>query len=124
MIDGPEIIDKYDFVLFFAPVWMGHVAYPLRRYLKHLKKNPKQYGFLSISGGSMGENTKLPNELLQRTGMEPAILLDQHIEPLFPPGSDPALMKVATYQINEEDLKKLTDIAVDSIRKVLFPDNN
>ena len=51
----PEIIKKYDFVLFFAPVWMGHVAYPLRRYLNHLKKNPKPYGFLSISGGSMGK---------------------------------------------------------------------
>lgn len=79
----PDIMSKYDLILFFAPVWMGQVATPLRAYFRHLKKCPKRYGFLSISGGADGANPKLADELRKRAGTAPVILLDLHIATCF-----------------------------------------
>ncbi len=116
---APDIMDKYDLILFFAPVWMGHVAAPLRAYLKHLKLHRHRFGFLSISGGADGANLKLADELRKRTGEEPVILLDLHISDLLPSEPKPARKDTSVFRIKEGDVKELTSTAVKKVRDVL-----
>lgn len=115
----PDIMDNYGLILFFAPVWMGHVAAPLRAYLAYLKRSPRRYGFLSISGGADGANAKLAGELMKRTGAEPTILLDLHIADLLPSEPKPARKDTSAYRINEADIKKLAGIAVETAGKII-----
>jgi hypothetical protein len=84
-------VDKmkdYDLVIFIEPVWMGHVATPLRGYFKHLKARLGRYAFVSISGGADGANPKLADELNKRLGKSPVALIDLHIVDLLPPTSN------------------------------------
>ncbi|SHO53014.1 flavodoxin family protein [Anaerocolumna xylanovorans] len=113
---SPDIITTYDRVLFFAPVWMGHIASPLRPYLHYLKKHPNRYGFISISGGADGTNPKLKDDLKKRTGAEPIALLDLHIADLLSSSQKPARKDTSSYQLKEKDLKQLTDLAVGVIK--------
>ena len=115
---SPDILKQYDFILFFAPIWMGQVASPLRAYFNELKQHPKQYGFLSISGGADGGNPKLSKELLKRTGKQPMILVDQHISDLFSSNNTTTRKDTSAYKINEADVKKLTTIAIDKIKTI------
>ena len=115
---APDSMDGYDLVLFFAPVWMGHVASPLRAHLGYLKAHPKQYGFLSISGGADGANPKLADDLKKRTGANPAVLLDLHISDLLPSAPKPTRQDTSSYKITEADVKRLADTAVQKIKKL------
>lgn len=114
---APEILGEYDLILLFGPVWMGQAAFPLRAYLRYLKANPKPYGFLSISGGADGINPKLSDELLERTGVRPVILLDQHIKDLLSSSPKPARKDTSAYKISEAEAKALSDIVIKEISK-------
>lgn len=113
---GPEIMDKFDLILFFGPIWMGQVASPLRAYLQYLKKSPKRYGFLSISGGADGDNPKLRGELLKRAGAAPVLLLDQHIADLLPTDQKPERKDTSAYTITPAEAERLANKAVEVIR--------
>lgn len=113
----PDILQQYDLILFFGPVWMGQVASPLRTYLNYLKSNPKPYGFLSISGGADGLNPRLSSELFKRTGTLPVIMLDQHITDLIPASRNPTRKDTSAYKINETETKQLADVALKEINK-------
>ncbi|MDF2803611.1 MAG: hypothetical protein K0S61_3514 [Anaerocolumna sp.] len=115
----PDILNQYDLILFFGPVWFGQVAFPLRSYLNYLKEHPKQYGFFSISGGSDIENPKLSGELLKRTGLKPAILLDQHIKDLLPLNHSTTRKDTSAYKISESDANRLSEIAIKEITKII-----
>lgn len=107
---------SYDLVLFVAPVWMGQVAFPLRRCLDALKANSRPYGFLSISGGALGDNPNLARELTRRAGTKPAFVLDQHIVSLLPSDPPPTSKDTAAYQLSEADCNSLTAKALEQIR--------
>lgn len=113
----PDRLKNYDLILFVAPVWMGHVASPLRAYLKHLKTNSCKFAFISISGGAIGPNPELANELKKRTGREPVALIDQHIADMLPSDPKPTLKAVSAYRINNGQIKKLTDTIVKTVRE-------
>jgi hypothetical protein len=114
-----DILKKYDLILFFGPVWMGHVASPLRAYLKYLKQNSLPYGFLSISGGADSGNPKLSAELVKRTGRAPAILLDQHIAEIISTGTKATRAETSDYKIKDQDIKLLSKQAIAHINKIL-----
>ncbi|MNB86155.1 hypothetical protein D3C75_330920 [compost metagenome] len=117
---APDQLGTYDMLLFVGPVWMGHVAAPLRAYLKHLKSHPHRYGFLSISGGADGANPKLLQELRKRTGADPAVLLDLHIADLLPNKHQPAdRQATSAYRLNSGDLERLTQTVVEALRGTL-----
>lgn len=97
---SPNLLVKYDLILFFGPIWMGQVATPLRAYLKHLKTNPHKYGFISISGGADGPNTRLPGELRKRTGADPVVLIDLHIADLISTNPKPTRKDTSAYKLN------------------------
>jgi hypothetical protein len=99
---------------------MGQVATPLRAYLKHLKTNPCKYAFISISGGADGVNPKIAGELKKRVGKEPIALVDVHISDLLPPEPKPDRKDTSAYRINNEDIKKLTNTIVKTLRETIL----
>jgi len=116
------IIDKVednDLVIFVGPVWMGHVATPLRAYFRHLKGRPGQYAFISISGGADGANPKLAGELNKRVGKAPAALIDLHIADLLPSDPKPDRKDTSAYRLNERDVKSLTNTVAKTLRETV-----
>jgi hypothetical protein len=114
----PNILRQYDFILFFGPIWMGKVATPLRAYLKYMKTHPCRYGFLSISGGVDGTNTKLIGELKKKTGLDPAVLIDLHITDLISTDTKPSRKDTSSYQLNDMDIKNLTNTIIKSLENI------
>lgn len=115
----PERLENYGLILFLGPVWMGHVATPLRAYLKYLKKNPRRYAFISISGGADGENPKLKDELTKRAGKEPTVLIDLHIADLLPSDPKPTRKDTSAYRLNDRDARSLTNIIMKTMRETI-----
>ena len=108
---------SYDAILFVAPVWMGQVAFPLRRCLDWMKADSRPYGFLSISGGAMGDNPNLEAELTRRAGRKPGLLLDQHIAQLLPGDTPPTSKETSAYQLTPSDCARISAVAVEAIWK-------
>ncbi len=115
---APDILARYDFILFFAPVWLGQAAAPLRAYLQYLKSNPKRYGFLSISGGADGENPKLSKELLKRSGTKPVLVFDQHIKDLLPQEPAPTRKDTSKHKVTEAEIRQLSAMSIKEISKL------
>jgi len=111
----PESLKDYDLILFFGPVWMGHVASPLRAYLKYIKKNPIKYAFISISGGADGPNPKLNSELMKRVEYKPIVLIDNLIADLLPSNPKPTRKDTSNYHLNNKDIEKLTNSIMKTI---------
>lgn len=117
---SPDALKPYDLILFFAPVWMGHIASPLRPYLHTFKLNTsKAYGFFSISGGADGDNPKLLAELLKRTGTKPAVMLDQHIKDFIHQNLKPTRKDTSSYKISETEASRLSTVAIKEINKFI-----
>ena len=117
---NPDIISSYDLLLLFGPVWMGKVASPLRSYLSYLKTNACKYAFVSISGGAIGPNPELKHELEKRAGREPIRIIDQHVADLLPSDPKPTLKVASAYRINSEEILKLTDTIVKTVREAVL----
>ena len=115
VLPEPEIIDKYEGVVFVAPVWMEMPAFPLRAYLKHLRKSPKKFGFVSISGGSIKPNPKLRGNIEKMAGNAPAAYLDMHIVDLLPKDVKIEPKSVMNYKLTASDLDLLTAKAKEEI---------
>jgi hypothetical protein len=115
----PGRLETYDLILFFGPVWIGQVATPLRAYFNSLKTSPRNYAFISISGGADGPNPKLASELKKRTGAEPVALVDLHIADLLPAHPKPTRKITSAYRINSGDIKQLTNTIVKIVRETM-----
>ncbi len=113
-----ESVAQHDLVLFVGPVWMGHVATPLRACFKQLRDKIDRYAFVSISGGADGPNPKLADELKKRLGKEPVAVIDMHIADLLPQEPKPTRDDTSAYRINESDTKHLTDTVVATLQEV------
>jgi flavodoxin len=124
VLPEPETLAAYDMVLFAGPVWMGQIATPLRPYLSFLKKNPRKYAFISISGGALGPNQKLARELEKRTGRKPDAVIDKHIADLLPPDPKPTMKDTSGYRITGVDIKRLTGTVVTIVEKTLALDKS
>ena len=110
-------VEGNDLVIFVGPVWMGHVATPLRAYFRQFKASPGQYAFVSISGGADGPNLKLAGELNKRVGKEPAALIDLHIADLLPSDPKPNRKDTSAYRLTDKDVKGLTNTIVKTLRE-------
>lgn len=112
-------IDDKELIVFAGPVWMGHVAAPLRACFKQLKFRVGPYIFVSISGGALGPNPKLADELKKRVGKEPAAVIDLHIADLLPQDPKPTREVTSSYRLNSNDLRVLTDEILIKIREAV-----
>lgn len=108
----PEALHTSDFIIFVGPVWMGKVATPLRPYFSYLKRHPKRYAFVSISGGAAGPNKHVPKELKERTGKAPEVVVDFYLADLMPAHPKPEIKDTLKYHLRHSDAQKLIEIAV------------
>jgi hypothetical protein len=104
-----EEMDKYDLVLFVGPVWMGHIATPLRACFKELQSRIRSYAFISICGGADGPNPGLAAELRRRVNGDPVSVLELHIADLLPPEPKPKRKDTMAYRLTESDVRSLTE---------------
>ncbi len=120
-VPQPEALEGYGLLLFSGPVWMGHVAAPLRPYLGYLRKHPRRYGFFSISGGADGGNAKLSGELQKRAGTAPVLLLDQHIAGLLQTDAAfaPARKDTSAYRLTEVDVEALAGPVITACKQAM-----
>lgn len=114
---SPEVIDKYDLVILFAPVWMGSAATPVRKYLKHIKKTNKRYIFISLSGGADESNPNLLRSITSCAGHQPKLLLDMHTAEVIKGEVNSEVAQ--SYKLSDEEYKGFADRAVDALRNVM-----
>ena len=116
----PQVMSAYDMIIFIAPVWLGQPAFPMRSYLKQLKKHPQNYAYVSISGGAMNNNPGLPSTLKSRTGVDALTVVDLHIVDLLPPEPKPTAQLTSAYRLTEQDIEQLTKHAVTVLQENLL----
>ena len=112
-------LDTDGMVIFIGPVWMGQVASPLRVCFNELKDRLRHYAFISISGGALGPNPKLADELTKRIGKKPAAVIDLHIADLLTTDPKPTRQDTSVYRLNEQDIRNLTGREVKEIQKIM-----
>lgn len=98
-----------DMVIFVAPIWMGKVATPLRKVFDQLKGNIQSYTFFSISGGALGTNPKLSDELTKRLGVTPKVLLDKQAVEFLPSDPKPTPKETSAYVFSDADCEATTN---------------
>jgi hypothetical protein len=114
-----KVLENNDLIIFVAPVWIGHVATPLRAYFQYLKNTSGKYAFVSISGGADGPNAKIAGELNKRVGKKPAALVNMYIADLLPPNPKPTRKDTTAYRLDETEVKSITNTVVKSLRETM-----
>jgi hypothetical protein len=117
-------IKSYDLVIFLGPVWIGHVATPLKSYFNLLNSTNSKYVFISISGGAEGGNPNLETELIKRLGNKPLLLIDFHISSLLKSELKPKREQTSSYKISNEDVKYLTDKVISSLNEIVLAEKS
>jgi hypothetical protein len=108
----------YDLILFVGPVWGGKAATPFRACFKQLIPRIENYAFVSISGGALGANAKLQDDLEKRLKKSPVAVIDLHITDLLPENPKPRAADTSAYRITKDDARKLTDTVVTKLRPI------
>ena len=94
----------YDTVVLAAPIWMGKIASPLRSYLQQHRSQIKRFAFITISGGALGPNNKVPDELHELAGTAPVEARQLYINDLLAESEKGERGKTSSYRLNQEDL--------------------
>ncbi|HEY8269634.1 MAG TPA: flavodoxin domain-containing protein [Pseudobdellovibrionaceae bacterium] len=97
---------EYDLVLFIAPLWNSKIANPLKTFIKHSRKDLREYAFISFCGGYevTGQNEKVSKELYELTGRTPRAVFELHISDLFPANQRKKISVISRYKAKTEDL--------------------
>ena len=111
--------EQYDLLVFVGPVWMGHVATPLRACFKALGSRIRAYAWVSISGGADGPNPKLGGELTKRLGREPVAVIDMHIADLLPPEPKATRDVTMAYRVSVAETERITERAAAELRHTM-----
>lgn len=102
-----EITDRQ--VIFVAPIWMGKIATPLRSVFAQFKGKLSNYSFFSISGGALGPNPKLSDELTKRLGTPPQALHDKQAVEFLPKDPKPSPKETSAYVFSDVDCETAVD---------------
>lgn len=106
----------YDLVLFVGPIWMGQIASPFRACFEQLQDSIGDYGYVSISGGADGPNTKLADELTERLGHKPLHLVDLHIADLLPAEPAPTRKDTMAYRLTQSEVASVAETALAALQ--------
>ena len=96
---------EYDLVVLAGPVWMGKIASPLRTYIKSYRSSISRVAIISICGGSLGKNEKLPEELRRLVGVAPIETKQLYINDILPPEQQNQMKSSSAYRITQSDLE-------------------
>lgn len=116
----PDNVGDYDLVVFLGPVWMFHIAAPLRTAIKAARGRMKRYCWVSVSGGALGPNPGIAKELVKRAGKGLALCLDLNIAQYCEVPAGPSTGDTGEYRLAEHpgDLERLAGIAASAVGKL------
>lgn len=96
---------EYDLVVLVGPVWMGKIASPLRTYIKSYRSSIRGFACISICGGSLGKNEKLPEELRRLAGATPIETRQLYINDVLPAEQQNQMKSSSAYRVTQSDLE-------------------
>ncbi len=104
-----ENIKENDLIIFFAPIWIGKVASPLRTVFNKHKEEINKYIFISLSWFL---NPKIDQELNQRLWKKPEKIINICYEDLLKINPKITWKEIIKYKLNEKDFEKCINIII------------
>ena len=100
-------IDSYENLFFVAPVWFGKIATPLRAVFRNLKAKDVRITLIALSAGADGVNPNLDKELLERTGIKSAQVINPLLSDLLPKNPKPSRKVLDSYKISDTEAEAI-----------------
>jgi flavodoxin len=98
-------LDRYDLIIFVAPIWAGKVAAPLKSFLLRERERIGHYAFISLCGGGMKEQaTRVRKQLTSIVGYEPVALKELWVVDLPMPDLKASPNLLSGYRVTPEDV--------------------
>lgn len=102
----PYSLQDYDHIVFIAPIWAGKIATPLKSLLIYERLNIKQYSFITLCGGRVGQKEKIQKELISIVQRPPLKLLELWINDLLPAGQRDTIKHTSGFRIEPDGFGK------------------
>lgn len=112
-----DVIDKYDYIILCAPIWMGKIAVPLKSYITYLKEHPRKYGFITVRGNVENPNKTISQSLEKMIGTKPSFVNQQTIESILRDNNNYDPKDIISYKLNDKDIDKMTDTIIKDFKK-------
>ena len=96
----PVPLNLYDHLVLISPIWAGHIASPLKAFIKKERTAIGEYSFITICGG---RNKKIFNELISLTGKRPRAFTELEVDSLLPPEKRNTIKYTSGYRIKKGD---------------------
>ena len=102
--------EKYEHVIFIAPIWASRIGTPLRSMIKQHKSEINEYSFISFCGyHKVGQSTKIARELRSLVGKKADHIFELRVSDLFPKPKNLGAIALSRYKAKRKDLDLLKD---------------
>jgi menaquinone-dependent protoporphyrinogen IX oxidase len=100
-------LDYYDHVVFVSPVWIGRLAKPMRVILRKNRDAFKSFSVFSFSGGALGPNDKVLEDVKRITGREPLHFEQFLINDLLSDSQKGSMDETSAYTLDDEGFESI-----------------
>lgn len=107
-------LHRDDKIIFVGPVWMGQTSTPFRKIYEKISTLSNKYAFVTISGGALGKNLKVKDELESRVGRSPYKFIEFLIADIID-SEKPTMKQTSAYRLKDEESKKF---ALEAIKQL------
>jgi len=101
--------EKFDQVIFIAPIWDKGIATPMKTFLMNEKDNFKKYSFFTVCTGRRRQNEKLANQLSAFCGRKPDYVYELEVNNLLPEHQKGKVKYTTPYRISKKDFAVFGD---------------
>ena len=114
-------VSAYDNVIVVAPVWAGKIATPMQTFLLNERRNLTRYSVFTVCGGVAGQREKLAEFMETLTGKRPAAVKELWVKDFLPAEKRDDPRFSSTYQVNDDDWKKVDFKIIDFLKALNIP---
>lgn len=101
------VLSDYDTVIFIAPIWDAQIATPLRTFIKMVRKQIKNYAFITVCSGREGQKEKITAQLTQLTLKRPVVVTELVVRDIQSSLQKNVIENFTHPQIKEQDLQNV-----------------
>lgn len=118
---GPTQRDPgdYELVVLAGPIWMGKIASPVRSFIARHRSTLPRVAFISVCGGALGPNDKVPKEVARLLGTPPVAVAQLYINDLLPEDQKNDSKRTSAYEVGQPDLESKWKADIDAFLKKL-----
>jgi flavodoxin len=98
-------LKEYDKVIFVAPIWGGRIASPMRGFMDLEKGNLKEYFYITLCNGEVGQKEEIQAELYSILQRLPNGVIELWINSLLPEDKKNKIQHTFKYRISRQDLE-------------------